>query len=693
MKHFYLISTICTLLFAVPAFSQFSLVSSTPADGAVNVSQNAELSFTFSAPLDTTARFEEPGDFFLSIFFFPEDTFSEPDSITLSEDLTTFTAYGFEFGADSSYNILLMAAKSQSGDSLDKPYTITFTTGSSLPSGSVSGTVMLEGAPVVGGLIALYNDLNSEEPGYISVVDSSFTVNYVPDGTYYPYSLFDSNGDNDLDPSGPDASGFLDENDDGEPDSVVVVGGGAVTGVDITLTIPVPFTAAAGLNDINTRALEWAADADLVEVDADEISEVGDAFAWFYLFYSPILDEHIGFGKTSALIFEDNFGDDNDERFLSTTPLPEIWIDSPAATIAAETNGGSAFRAEFDDVEAYASLQRFELFHRDSEDDSANVGSPFKMKPSRNIIQKTSNFEHGLFVWQFYYNADYNHNDENNQGQHMEIAINAETGDALMSEALSNRQAADSAAQDWAADAQLIFINNEREVTLDGQSLAWVFTYQSAELDTVLAFFAVSGTIVAVEEGFAHYGVETPLPEQVCGSGEALALAQAVIDTFMSGHPEAYITLDLRMENFGDVQRALWHVGIHVYSDSDSSTYSPDEHAEVLINAETCALFTDVAETDQMPDKFSLMQNYPNPFNPTTVINYKIVQPGQVELSIYNLLGQKVTTLVQNFKAAGTYTVRWNGKDSSGKLAPGGVYFYNIKTVDGKKSKKMLLLR
>jgi photosystem II stability/assembly factor-like uncharacterized protein len=89
------------------------------------------------------------------------------------------------------------------------------------------------------------------------------------------------------------------------------------------------------------------------------------------------------------------------------------------------------------------------------------------------------------------------------------------------------------------------------------------------------------------------------------------------------------------------------------------------------------------------PDNFSLYQNYPNPFNPTTTISYQLPVSSEVELCIYNILGQRVTTLVSTTQPAGNYKLRW---DATG-LA-GGVYFYRLRTDKGYlQTRKMMLLK
>jgi len=87
--------------------------------------------------------------------------------------------------------------------------------------------------------------------------------------------------------------------------------------------------------------------------------------------------------------------------------------------------------------------------------------------------------------------------------------------------------------------------------------------------------------------------------------------------------------------------------------------------------------------------EFSLSQNYPNPFNPQTTITYSLNHSGIVNLDIYNILGRKVETLVNEMKTPGNYSVQWNGQDFSS-----GEYFYRIQLGDSKVlTQKMLLMK
>ncbi|MCK4385699.1 MAG: T9SS type A sorting domain-containing protein, partial [candidate division Zixibacteria bacterium] len=94
-----------------------------------------------------------------------------------------------------------------------------------------------------------------------------------------------------------------------------------------------------------------------------------------------------------------------------------------------------------------------------------------------------------------------------------------------------------------------------------------------------------------------------------------------------------------------------------------------------------------------VPEAFSLSQNSPNPFNPICEIAYALPTDCQVTLSIYNILGQKVRVLVDEYQDAGHKSVKWDGKDEQGQEVTSGVYFYRIQAGDFAQSKKMVLIR
>ena len=89
----------------------------------------------------------------------------------------------------------------------------------------------------------------------------------------------------------------------------------------------------------------------------------------------------------------------------------------------------------------------------------------------------------------------------------------------------------------------------------------------------------------------------------------------------------------------------------------------------------------------------SLGQNYPNPFNPTTRIDFSLEKPGLVNLSVFDVAGRLVRTLVSQDLAAGDHHVNWNGRTDSGSAAASGQYFYVMKTSEGQVARSMVLLK
>jgi len=93
------------------------------------------------------------------------------------------------------------------------------------------------------------------------------------------------------------------------------------------------------------------------------------------------------------------------------------------------------------------------------------------------------------------------------------------------------------------------------------------------------------------------------------------------------------------------------------------------------------------------PTTFSLAQNYPNPFNSSTAIAFAVPRRSSVNLSIFNLLGRRIITLVEDTKSAGAYQIEWDGNDESGSPVASGLYLYRLQAGDYSETRKMLLLK
>ena len=95
----------------------------------------------------------------------------------------------------------------------------------------------------------------------------------------------------------------------------------------------------------------------------------------------------------------------------------------------------------------------------------------------------------------------------------------------------------------------------------------------------------------------------------------------------------------------------------------------------------------------EKPTQFSLFQNYPNPFNQTTKIGFTLAKSGFVNLTIYDILGRSVRTLVSEPLSPGYKSVLWDGKNDSGEDVASGIYFYQLRVRDFSETRKLLLLK
>ncbi len=98
-------------------------------------------------------------------------------------------------------------------------------------------------------------------------------------------------------------------------------------------------------------------------------------------------------------------------------------------------------------------------------------------------------------------------------------------------------------------------------------------------------------------------------------------------------------------------------------------------------------------ESDFTPVQYALHQNYPNPFNPETNIQFDIAENSVVKVSVYDLVGKKVATLLNKNLGIGSYNIKWRGLDDKGSSLPSGMYFYEMKTENFRSMKKLILVK
>lgn len=113
----------------------------------------------------------------------------------------------------------------------------------------------------------------------------------------------------------------------------------------------------------------------------------------------------------------------------------------------------------------------------------------------------------------------------------------------------------------------------------------------------------------------------------------------------------------------------------------------------VSITATIDSILSSIKEQGIAKSNFQLYPNFPNPFNPTTTISYQLAKGSEIELIIYNLLGQKIRTLVNARQPLGFHQVEWDGHDEMGVEVTSGIYFYRLKAGEFVANKKMILLK
>jgi len=162
---------------------------------------------------------------------------------------------------------------------------------------------------------------------------------------------------------------------------------------------------------------------------------------------------------------------------------------------------------------------------------------------------------------------------------------------------------------------------------------------------------------------------------------------------------------------FSTNDRAAWTGGAQTVPDT---TFTPDAALQDSIAAVTLAnngsMFialarlagttsnslnytTSVGYDVKTPATWSLEQNYPNPFNPETEIRYSTLKAGEISLSVYNILGQRIASLVSTAMEPGTHTARWNGRDDAGRVMPSGVYIYKLEGPGFVQARRMVLMK
>jgi hypothetical protein len=151
------------------------------------------------------------------------------------------------------------------------------------------------------------------------------------------------------------------------------------------------------------------------------------------------------------------------------------------------------------------------------------------------------------------------------------------------------------------------------------------------------------------------------------------------------------IVYDLGGASFGPATGDLLNFNFLVEGSGDDVSDGIILEEFLIVNP--AADFMPVDIRGRLPESFRLAQNYPNPFNAGTSIRFDLPSAGSVELSVYDLLGRKISVLLDDFLPAGSHQVRWDGSAGDGEPLATGVYFYRLKADGFDETKKMLLMK
>ena len=124
-----------------------------------------------------------------------------------------------------------------------------------------------------------------------------------------------------------------------------------------------------------------------------------------------------------------------------------------------------------------------------------------------------------------------------------------------------------------------------------------------------------------------------------------------------------------------------------------TSQLMEDDYKRYVGAEGTVVVGTDDGLISQIPVSFNISQNYPNPFNPLTTLSYDLPENGHVGITIFDIAGKRVKTLVNTYQLAGSRSTQWNATNDAGTPVSGGLYFYTIRAGDLKQTRKMLLLK
>ena len=267
------------------------------------------------------------------------------------------------------------------------------------------------------------------------------------------------------------------------------------------------------------------------------------------------------------------------------------------------------------------------------------------------------------------------------------------------------------------------------EGCIDGGGNIWVDSLQAQQLFVNIEnnnFHLVEGSL-AIDAGFDTLGYYYPFDMDYntrvwdgdnngtaiidIGPYEFGAPAFGGIEGYTynptTGNPVDYVLLKINNQpgefTFADsIGNFEYHLPAGVYDVYAERVFYEDviEYQVEVIDGEFTQIaipMFEIVDIEENTIIFSIndfkLTNFPNPFNPTTTISFSLLEDSDVELSIYNVKGQKVTTIINEHLSKGKHSIVWSGVDEQNKLVCSGIYLYKIKAGNQESAKRMLLLK
>ena len=245
----------------------------------------------------------------------------------------------------------------------------------------------------------------------------------------------------------------------------------------------------------------------------------------------------------------------------------------------------------------------------------------------------------------------------------------------------------------------------------DGGPYLWVFDQGSGQgyPQYIHQINIATGTLTGVSHDVT---LEFPAVSGIAGglfTAEGIVPGKASIGGVLQGTPDMFFVYELT-ETAPDWIKVLvtggsiapmdqFDIPVRIYQNN-----TPGDTAYVIINTNDPALpvtsilvirtmVTGLGDLNALPTTYEVSQNYPNPFNPSTTIKYQLPEISNVKLVIYNVLGQKVRTLLSDRIEAGYHSVVWDGRNDEGRAVASGIYIYKFEAGNFNRTMKLMILK